>query len=417
MAREKETIRARASYNQIDAIVGFDKERLISDEATANLYLIVSPRSKKVWRWQSNGARKFRIGEWPAVALEQARAAAAECNALWSQKIDPMGERERLATVEADKAKAMEVEERIAQANSVLAVHRLYIATKAKRRTVSEKLRLVQKDFLDHHGDLPLRDLTKRMVIDRVMAIRARGSTGAADRFLSEVSTFLTWAAGHDYVEANVAASIPKQHEGEERRDLTLRELAAIYRLVEDFNADERDFFRLMILTGSRRIEAAGAKKSEYHAGEWTMPRERMKMKKAAVLPLGALGRAIFEDRSEQARNNLFHSKPEKDTFKRAILRMSELVEASTDWTWDDWDLYCIRHGVRTGLTRFKCCTKDIAELIINHAKGDNYDHGDYLDEKGAAMIAWEGVLREELARQGYDFPAVGAVEEMAEPA
>jgi hypothetical protein len=61
-------------------------------------------------------------------------------------------------------------------------------------------------------------------------------------------------------------------------------------------------------------------------------------------------------------------------------------------------DFHAIRHSVRTGLGCLGV-GREVAEMLLDHKNpaaniATLYDHGDYADEKRAALCAWEGKLQ-----------------------
>lgn len=403
----RETIKARATHAQILALQPGEKERLVSDDSVSRLFLVISPKGKKGWRWLAPKCRKVGIGEYPYVTRSEARVKAEECNAMRARGLDPATEFERLEAerVEAEKAAArVKVE---AVSNTVRKVFERFIATKSALRTVEGKRRLMA-NLLDPHGDKPIGELTRADVRGVLQTIKARGSIVSANRTLAEIKPFLDWCCEEELVETNVASAIRKDSTAEgltARRNLTLSELGYLYRAAEKFESKEvRDFIRLMILTGCRRSEAAGARLSEWDSGDkiWRIPRGRAKTKVTYVLPLAPLGAAIFDSRVDSARDTILHKSPHPDAYKKELVAFRDMVDSVAGRPVVDWDRHSIRHGIRTEIVERGCCDPIIAEKIINHSTG-RYDHGEYRSQKLDALTKWEKVLMDEIKRQTGD--------------
>jgi len=371
---------------------------MVGDELVSNLFLIVRPTGVKRWAYDaantvnSRGRRiKMSLGTYPAYGLVDAREWATEQNNLRARGVDP---RDALAEAKQEEERSNEL--------TVEVVHGRYIAFKRRDalKTIDEKTRLMTQNVFPKFGAKPIRDFSKADVRSALNTIRDRGADGAANRVLTELKSFLKWASGEDYVEFSVAADLTKTRETGFRRDVTEQEMVWMWRATENYSVDERDAVRLMILTGCRRMEACASGLGEFRNGLWTIPRERAKNDLAAVLPLGPLGRTIFQEARARAleagRTFHFHAAPYHSMFANVLTRLRKDVAelaAKEGETVEPWDFHSIRHGVRTNITFGNIMNKPLAEQIINHATGGidrRYDKHLYIDEKRALLERWE---------------------------
>lgn len=396
----KEKIAPRANAAQINAIEAGKTERLIGDSMVPNLYLVVSPKGKKSWRWMAKNKAtgkqsKLSLGAFPSFPLTEARDWASERNAERDRGLDPVA---LIAAVEAAKATT--------DALTVKTVYKSYVKHKEAVgeavKSMHEKVRLIEQNVYPLFGDTPIATFTKTDVREVLRVIRERGAPVSANRVLSELKTFLGWADHEDYVEHNVAASFKPTKEQGYRRHTTVEEMALIWRatwLLD--NKDAGRAFRLILLTGCRRTEAVAAKSVEYRDGQWTVPRERSKNKLPCILPLPSEGRSLFEASVDL--EYVFHDNPRSDSFQKPLHQIREKVDELAGRKLEHWDLHGIRHGVRTALRGRRITTKEIAERILNHNSGgidERYDHELYLDEKGEALNKWQALLLAEVAKQ-----------------
>jgi integrase len=365
-----------------------------------NLYLVISPKGKKSWRWMAknkatNKQSKLTFGPWPSFPLTEAREWASERNAERDRGLDPVA---LIAAVEAAKVST--------DALTIKAVYNSYVKHKEAVgeavKSMHEKVRLIERNVYPAFGNTPIATFTKTDVREVLRVIRERGAPVTANRVLSELKTFLGWADHEDYVEHNVATSFKPTKEEGYRRHTTLEDMAYIWRatwMLE--NKDAGRAFRLILLTGCRRMEATAAKSVEYRDGHWTVPRERSKNKLPCILPLPSEGRTLFEASADL--EYVFHDNPRSDSFQKPLHQIRVKVDALAGRKLEHWDLHGIRHGVRTALRGKRITTKEIAERILNHNSGgidERYDHELYLDEKGEALVKWQALLLSEVAKQ-----------------
>ncbi|UZK70794.1 integrase arm-type DNA-binding domain-containing protein [Sphingomonas sp. S1-29] len=374
------------------------KDYQMGDETVSNLFLTIRPTGVKRWNYDAantcnmNSRRiKMSLGTYPAYGLAEAREWAEELNRLRGRGIDP-----RVAKVEAEAVQARK------NANTMRAVHAKYIEFKSIEgvRTLDEKTRLLERNVFGQFGDRPITEFSKADGRACVQAMRGRGSYGAANRMLSELRTFLTWAAAEDHVEHNVALGILMTKEDNPRRALEMHELVWLWRALDSYPADQSDPVRMLILMGCRVMESHGAALSEVKRGIWTIPRGRAKNGKPCLLPLAPMAKSIFDGARERSfesqRGYFFHGAPYKGMavpFLTVLRGDLDRMARQEGETVEPWDMHCIRHAVRTHIVNGDDTKKWLAELILNHSAGDadrRYDHGDYLESKLALLTSWE---------------------------
>jgi integrase len=433
----KETIGPRATEAQIKSIKGGDRERLISDELVPNLYLVVSPLGAKSWRWQSvldKRTRKFGIGRFPAVGLADARAKAGECNILRARGLDPREEFERLAQ-EAQAERQREAKALAdAEANTVSKVFDAWVAwkeTSKKPATASmhEYKRIIRKNFLVDYGDRAISSITKADVKAAMEVMKDRDSLGQANRFRTTLGQFFKWCVFEDYMDTNPVDKVAAYGEADpDERFLTVSEMALAYRAAAFLESDdERDAVRLLILTGTRRTAALGARSSDLDAdGIWTLPLaenvdgrghvfpvSHSKSKRPHYMQLPPLARAIFDTRHN--REFLFHDAPHKYMMPDLSDKLTPLMVNLSGSPVDYWSIHKLKKGVRSALGsdemdemleregRGEVFSEDIGKIVAQHSLGalnQRYNKSTYARAVGRALAAWERLLLEEIARQ-----------------
>ena len=124
---------------------------------------------------------------------------------------------------------------------------------------------------------MPLAKSDIRSILDGIVA---RGAPIHANRVLAYLRRLFNWAVERDIIAVSPAEKI-KAPTAERSRDRTLSaaELAAVWNATASLGAPFDAYFQLLILTGQRRNEVAGARWTEFdlERGEWTIPASRAK--------------------------------------------------------------------------------------------------------------------------------------------
>ncbi len=381
-------------------------------------------RTAKTWTWTRMvaGERpKLTLGTFPAFSIDDARKWADGLNAMVEKGINPeraaaeAAEREVEARGQAE-AEAQAAAAALASRKTVRDAFDEYERDCERRqiRTIKEKRRMAEKDFLAAIGSTYLRDLTKadvRAALD-VVAARGgeRGNMRQRNRVRAEICATLNYAIAEDLddLTINVAASIKKTVETRIRpvRYLTVDEMVLMIRAAREVAEDTADGWLLLALTGCRLREVFCAPFSEYRDGVWTIPASRAKNETAHPLPLGPAARVIFDRKSNQT--YLFPSRRSDgemriSSFGKTIDAITARMVELSGGEVERWRAHAIRHGFRTAIRKMRIADKETAERLINHVQKSSidelYDHDEYMEEKEAALLAWETMLMDRLNR------------------
>jgi integrase len=218
-----------------------------------------------------------------------------------------------------------------------------------------------------------------------------------ANRVLSHLRGLLRWAVRNDYLATNPALDIDRPHDEQPRqRALSDVEIRAVWRAFDAIGYPFGVLGKLLVLTGQRRGEWAGASWSEVDAARqvWSLPAGRSKSGAAHVLPLTPEVVAILEaiPRIDGADLIFPSARPGSDRpisgFSKA-LRTAHRLSDTAAWTWHD-----LRRTCRTGFARLGV-TAAVGERILNHSDGTRspiaavYDVHGYQGEMRAALALW----------------------------
>jgi integrase len=161
-----------------------------------------------------------------------------------------------------------------------------YIESYAKpmKKAWHEDLRILNKDVLPKWKYLPTSDITKQDVIKLLGRVGKSG--GVPNKVLKVLQSMFTFAISRSILEANPCSDIAVLNEEvPSERIFKADEIRKIWFGLEKAKMSEamRSVLKILLLTGQRNGEVAGAKWGEFNFREkwWTIPGARTKNKKS----------------------------------------------------------------------------------------------------------------------------------------
>ena len=274
-----------------DSPRGYGLRVLGSGDIVHMLYRIF-PGSKqatrrKIGRYGNPAQPAFK----PEMTLEAARDTAGDWLNKIRRGVDPGDEqaRERKTNIEAA---------RVRHANKVSVVLDAYLDHKKNLRTIRARGNEMKRE-LKPWLDRSILDIEEDDVIALISAIKARGAGGQARQTLLYLKNFFSWAVDMRATYglkvspcANIKISAHVDPSGKIDRHLEDHEIAAYWRACDVLAYPWGAYFKLLLMTGLRRVEVAKASWIEFKLGErrWIVPATRMKGKndkaKAHLVPL-----------------------------------------------------------------------------------------------------------------------------------
>ena len=265
-----------------------DKQYMLGD--SSGLGLLVHPNGSKYWhfRYTYRGrAMKMSLGVWPVVTLQEARERAAECRRLVKNDINP-----------GAKARADKREKREAGLNTFKRAAEHWYQFKAdsgRARATLKKIRdYLDKDLLPALGSKQLAEITRADCARLQASIEKRGALNVADKARTWLKQIFSQAIARGLCEHNPASELhtialappptlhyPHLHESELPEFLqALSETTS--------RLPTRVATWMAILTAARpgMVRNATWEDIDFEEGTWTVPAERMKMRRDYVSPL-----------------------------------------------------------------------------------------------------------------------------------
>jgi integrase len=338
------------------------------------------------------------------VTLAEARAKAREALGALMEGLHP-------ASLAEAKRRAGEEAERQFKASTFAAVAedfiRRHAMTKRSGRMVAG---IIRRELIPAWGERPIAEITRRDVIARIEAIidrgrerpaagtrRRAGGPYAARHALSATRKIFNWSVGRDLLAASPCDRIKaaELHGAPAQRNRVLgdEELRQVWTAAKLTPYPYGPLIRLLILTGQRRDEIAGARWGDIDldGALLTIGPERMKAGKAHAVPLTRSAVEILQGLPRFEIGDFVFSgqtgaKPFSG-FSKAKMRLDRLTGGIAPYT-----LHDLRRTVRTRLAELGI-SPFIGELVIGHTqKGVHavYDLHRYTGEKRDALERWE---------------------------
>ena len=376
-ARLTETAIAKA----IREVAETKKRRDLSDDALEGLWLRLSPGGAKSWALQRRDregrSRKFKLGDYPAMGIAEAREAARRLRVEVAAGADPVADRKRARAAGRD-AKAG-----IGTLAAVLDIYGRHRGAQLKSWSHS-RLR-VERVF----RDLLPRPVAALTAADLQLAADSYPAAQSAAFAVRTIRPALKWGVHRGYVPAGLAAIHAPAAVTRRKRVLTREELAAILPVLRAAGKPHATLLRFLLLTLARLGEAAGARWGDVDlsAGTWTIL--ETKNGEPHVVPLSRQARALLEAiRPADAKPDGLIFCTGKDTRLGNWDRQAKAIQAASGTS--GWHRHDLR---RTGATLLgeMGVPPDLIEAALNHVAirsqlAATYNRSRYRPQVAAAL-------------------------------
>ncbi|GIU18774.1 integrase [Shewanella sp. c952] len=254
------------------------------------LRLRIKPNGSKIWlinfkRPSTDKRTNFSLGSFPDVSLANARRKCDEARTLLSQGIDPQ-----------DHQLQQKNAEKIAAENTLKSVTDAWF--EIKKQKVSENhgqklYRRLELYLFPALGDKPISALTAPQVIQVLKPAEAKGNIETCKRVISWLNEVMTFAVNTGLIHSNPLIGIAAAFGVPEKRQMPTIKPAELPEFMEaltysSIKITTRCLIQIQLHTMTRPAEAAKAKwiEIDFDKQQWTIPAERMKMKREHVIPL-----------------------------------------------------------------------------------------------------------------------------------
>ena len=382
----------------------------LGDEIVPGLLLRVTPGGRKSFsviykvpgaggvnprtgRLLAGRQQRVTLGQYPIVGLADAREQARGLLQSVTEGRDPRDER-REANL-------------LLVTNTVEAVAQRFIEQDAKR-TIKSWYK-IEQTFRDHInpkiGHVPLAEVRRADVHALLDEKVAEGKIGVAREVRKHISRLFNWAMDREIVADNPVNGLQRNdlRQQESGRALTDIEIRCIWQAGVELGYPFGDWVRLLLLTGRRRNEWAGARRSEIDAVNriHELPKGRHKSARGHALPLSDPAWAIIDAMPVWPGNDYFllsttggekHAQDHSGAKRTLDARVLELLrEDDPEAELPHYTFHDLRRTCETRLAALGF-GPDVFGAVLGHAKQGLqrvYNKHDYMDEMRAALDAY----------------------------
>lgn len=351
------------------------------------------------------------IAECGTISLDSARATARQWIEQITKGIDPVTEARRRAV------------DRPRQDVTFAAVAEDYLKRKvAGQRRAAEAGRIVRNILVTAWGKTPVTEITRRDVVRLVEEINDRPAPVYAALVFAHMRSLFGWVVNRGIygVEQSPCERVKIGELVSRRKQTRLRvlnddELLCFWKATGRMPYPWQHMFRLLLQSGVRRNEAAGARFGEFDFERkiWTIPQERFKSGVSHQVPLTADMLTILDSvprfrKGDYVFSFKFGERPAL-ILHQAKLKLDALMlrylKALARLRGDDPDAvkltpYVIHDLRRTTRTRLAALEVNdtVAEMVLGHSHRNPlqriYDQHGYEPQMRKALEIWNAELR-----------------------
>lgn len=251
----------------------------------AGLFLLVKTNGAKYWRYRYQFAgreKMYAIGVYPDVSLADARTKRDEARLKLKEGIDPV--------------KARQVKIVSGRENTFRRLSAEWHEFKKSRWSegyAADILEAFNKDIYPLIGDLPVDSIEPIYALKALSAIEQRGATEKASkvrRWTSEVFKYAIATGRAKYNPVAELRSAMRGHVSSRYPFLLLHEIPDFLSALENYAGNPVTVIatKMLMLSGLRTVELRKGEWSEvdFDSKTWTIPKKRMKKRKAHIVPL-----------------------------------------------------------------------------------------------------------------------------------
>lgn len=255
-----------------------------------------------------------------------------------------------------------------------------------KPRTSEEYRRLLERHF---HFDQGLAEITRSDIMGVIEAI---GATPSEQRHaFVAIRTLMNWALKHGLIDSSPVPAL-RYSAPSRSRFLTDQELAVVWPRAEEVGYPFGTMVQLLILTGQRRGEIAGLRRSWIEGDHIIFPEGFTKNKREHQAQLGVMAQQIIDDIPKSG-DLLFPARGREETpfngWSKAKRQFDQPLEI------ESYTLHDLRRTFASTLARLGTPIH-VTEKILNHVSGTVsgvaavYNRHSYVEEMRSAIDAYE---------------------------
>ncbi|MBK67892.1 MAG: integrase [Rickettsiales bacterium] len=365
------------------------------------LFLLVKKTGVKSWRlkYRFLGKEKLlTIGTYPIVSLLEAREEKVKAKRLIADNIDPVSHKREQKLATADNLE-----------NTFEAIALEWHENKLtgwSDRYAGQILDRLKDDIFPYIGKMPIKDIEPPALLEVIRKIEKRGAFDLAKRQLQKCGEIFRYAIATGRGVRDPSRDIRealKPSKSGHFASIKVEELPEFLHKLQTNDArlygTTQNAMWLMLLTFVRTSELINAKWEEIDFDKklWTIPAERMKMKKEHLVPLSDMALSIFEKQQliSGNREHVFASpiRPKNSISNNTILKALKLMGYQGKMTGHGFRALAMGAIKQELGYRHEVIDRQLAHLPKN--KIDRaYDRADFLQERTKMMQDWADYIK-----------------------
>ena len=330
-----------------------------------------------VIQYRNGGGASRRLTLSTALSLDGARREARKLLGDIERGGDPVGDRRR------ERAAA-----EVAKADTLEAIALDFFRREGKNiRTIAARRAAFERLIFPTLGRRQIGDISRRDISRLLDKIEDERGPVMADKTLTFLSRLFNWHAARTEFRSPIVRGMARTKTSERARSriLTDDEIRAVWSATEKHPGPFASLVRFILLTGTRRNEAARMTRTELTGSDWLIPAARNKSKKDFLVPLSKAAIAVLDDVPVIGRKDgpVFTLNGERPI---TVSRCKQRLDRDSGVT--GWRIHDLRRTARSLMSRAGV-PADHAERAIGHVIGGvrgTYDRHEYHAEKAAAF-------------------------------
>lgn len=366
------------------------------------LYLEVTPKGARHWRLKYHylgKEKRISLGSYPAVGLADARQKSLEARKLLDMNIDPSAARKQ------ERRKALrEVE------NSFKAVALEWHENRTERWSkgyAQEIMERMETDLFPALGSMPIHTIETPDLLAALRRVEKRGALELARKARCICGEVFRYGIQTGRCKEDISVHLRGALKTRRTKHYAAIETREIPELLEALAREDGNMYdrtrraiKLSLLTFQRpgEIRKATWAEIDWEGRQWVIPAERMKMRRAHIVPLSQQALAVLKEQREETRrlntdlvfpSLVRHKKPISDGTVRVALHKLGFKDRMTP--------HGFRALARTTIREQLDYAPDIIEAQLAHKPpgplGAAYDRATFLKQRTVMMQAWADYL------------------------
>jgi integrase len=274
------------------------------------LYLEITPTGSKLWRMKyrfMGKEKRLAFGVYPEVGLREARDKREAARKLLTEYKDPAFEKKQA------KHRVLEDHQNTFE---VLAREWFeFYKDSWKPDYAQEVIGRLERDVFRAIGDVPVKLLTSKMILDMAQEVKKRGANDLAKRLIQMCRHVLKYAMVTGRLNNNVAEPLRGMIKPKATKHHAALDYHDLPKFLDDLYSNKARLMPLtvlavkfMMLTFVRTGEMIAAEWHEFDLEEkiWLIPASRMKMGKEHIVPLSDQAVEILKEIREMHGNKIY---------------------------------------------------------------------------------------------------------------